>query len=36
VYNCADALSAAILPWRASAVYGRKNSAPDMLPGLFL
>jgi ATP-dependent DNA ligase len=35
-FVCADALSAAILPWRASAVYGRKNSAPDMLPGLFL
>ena len=25
-----------ILPWRASAVDGRKNSAPDTLPGFFL
>ena len=32
---CADAFSAAFLPWAASAVDGRKNSARTRLPGLF-
>jgi hypothetical protein len=35
VLVCVDALSAAILPWAASVVDGRKNSVPVMLPGLF-
>ena len=32
---CADAFSAAFLPWAASAVDGRKNSAPDTFAGAF-
>jgi hypothetical protein len=32
---CAGALSAAILPWGASAVDSRKNSAPDTFAGAF-
>ena len=32
---CADALSAAFLPWAASAVDGRRTQPRTRLPGLF-